>query len=430
MQLEESKVIKNFLSYYETKESTKKNKMGTLQKFFKIILVDPDAYFVDGRPYRQNVEKFWKSMMAEHKHKHLTPLSIRMHLSNIKMFLMRNEIELPTIFWRDLKNNIQGSRKATQDVVPEPKQLREIMAHAGTKEMAMFLISSSTGMRVEELTLLKIEDIDLDADPVMISIRGETTKSGNPRVTFISNEAKEALQKWLKVRDDYIAHVRGKTKGLHNKKKEYSSEIFPFTTGTARDWWNLLLKKANYDQRDPQTGHRLMHLHTLRAYFRTNLVAGGVALDITEALMGHEGYLTKVYRRFSPRQLGEFYKKGVWALQVFEGGGDPKEKRDLQKANEAKDSLINLQAEEIKRISSEKAQITAQELEEMREIIRERRENGRLSPEKVQTDSPGDEEKLIKMLSHPKVREVIFQIREKEYDRLKRNKNQRRLALG
>jgi len=40
-------------------------------------------------------------------------------------------------------------------------------------------------------------------------------------------------------------------------------------------------------------------------------------VDIVEALMGHEGYLTQVYRRYSLDQLGEFYLKGEATLSVF-----------------------------------------------------------------------------------------------------------------
>jgi hypothetical protein len=35
--------------------------------------------------------------------------------------------------------------------------------------------------------------------------------------------------------------------------------------------------------------------------------------------MGHEGYLTQVYRRYGKRDLADFYQRGEHALRVFGG---------------------------------------------------------------------------------------------------------------
>ena len=64
-----------------------------------------------------------------------------------------------------------------------------------------------------------------------------------------------------------------------------------------------------------------MHPHTLRKFFRTRLSLN-VPLDVVEALMGHEGYLTAAYRRYSPEQLGELYLNGMSNLAVFEAPAD------------------------------------------------------------------------------------------------------------
>ena len=35
-----------------------------------------------------------------------------------------------------------------------------------------------------------------------------------------------------------------------------------------------------------------------------------IPVDVVEALMGHEGYLTEAHRRYTPEDLADFYKKG------------------------------------------------------------------------------------------------------------------------
>ena len=58
---------------------------------------------------------------------------------------------------------------------------------------ALFLLLSSSGMRLGEVLRLKPENIGLSSDPIRVNIRGNTTKSGNRRWAFISDEAGEAI---------------------------------------------------------------------------------------------------------------------------------------------------------------------------------------------------------------------------------------------
>ena len=50
-------------------------------------------------------------------------------------------------------------------------------------------------------------------------------------------------------------------------------------------------------------------------FFRSQL-ALAVPVDIVEALMGHEGYLTEAYRRYSKKQMAEYYLKGEHLVTV------------------------------------------------------------------------------------------------------------------
>ena len=54
-------------------------------------------------------------------------------------------------------------------------------------------------MRIGEALQLELDDLNLNSYPAKIYIRGEYTKSGNPRIAFIFSEAKEAVEEWLKI---------------------------------------------------------------------------------------------------------------------------------------------------------------------------------------------------------------------------------------
>jgi integrase len=55
-------------------------------------------------------------------------------------------------------------------------------------------------------------------------------------------------------------------------------------------------------------GRLQYRIHGLRKFFRSQL-ALSCPVDIVEALMGHEGYLTDAYRRYSRKQMAEYYLK-------------------------------------------------------------------------------------------------------------------------
>ncbi|MEM0172795.1 MAG: site-specific integrase [Nitrososphaeria archaeon] len=123
------------------------------------------------------------------------PKSVDICLTAVKMFLMENSVELPALFWRRLKGRRKGSRGLMLDKVPSNAELRQILNHMDAKGGSLFHVLASSGMRIGEALKLKVEDVDLALDSSKINVNGEYTKTGNPRVAFISSEAREALQK-------------------------------------------------------------------------------------------------------------------------------------------------------------------------------------------------------------------------------------------
>ena len=223
-------------------------------------------------------------------------------------------------FWKGLRKSKKdkGNRPITLDRSPTRKELRRIILEGRPMARAMFLIASSSGMRIGEILQLLPEDVILKHDPPMINIRAEYTKTGAPRTVFISNEALEALEAWYNKRDSWIETATKKLGAIRIYDYSKDPRIFPIHRSMCSVMWNNMLRKANLDERDLTTGTRKLHIHTLRKYFRTNLTYAGMPLDVVEALMGHSGYLTDAYQRYSIEQLAEMYKKAVNSISIFE----------------------------------------------------------------------------------------------------------------
>jgi site-specific recombinase XerD len=257
-------------------------------------------------------------------------------LSNVKTFLIENDVELPQKFWRRLSRRVKGSRAATQDRVPTTQELKTILTHMPIQGQSLYLFLASTGMRIGETLQLQLSDIDLDH--ATVHVRKDYTKSGNPRVCFFSSETRELLGEWLKNRDRYLDQSIQRS-GRYGKRRD--ERLFPFTKNTAYELWNRALAKSHNGQRDPSTGRRVLHVHTLRKFFRTKM-AGAIQVDVVEALMGHEGYLTDVYRRYTAQDLAKFYLQGEPALHVFSSGEDVGTLRaEIDEKNQRLQTYIN-----------------------------------------------------------------------------------------
>jgi len=301
-----------YLSQFES-SSTVRAYRAALKKFFQTIynVQEPDLeqladrYFNENRSFEADVQAFAAAL------KEAPPKTRRLYLTAVKVFLLENGVELPQLFWRRLKARIKGSGAVSEEEVPTKQTLRSVMMHLSIAGKALFLVLVSSGMRIGEALKLQIGDLELDKNPPMIRVRAEYTKTGRKRITFITPEAAEAVREWLKVRENWL-------KSHLNSKSPDDQRLFPFTSVNARVMWHNALKETGNGKVDPRTRRLLMRPHVLRKYFRS-MVGSIAGVDVAEALMGHEGYLTEVYRRYPDpeKTLAEAYRKAVCELQIF-----------------------------------------------------------------------------------------------------------------
>ena len=307
--------VEEFVSQYRSK-STKRCYACGLRSFFNFIYESDEIleekaqkYFTDNRDFSKDVPDYLTSMSSK------PPKTVSLYISAIKMYMLECGVEMSGNFWRKFNRRRSGRRARTEVKVPDKHQIKMILGHTPIQGKALFLLLASSGMRIGEALQLQIDDLDLKTDHVYV--RGEYTKTNEPRHVFFTDETKEYLEEWLKNRDRYVKQARGRTAAIN--KKGDDSRLFPFDQRNARVIWNNACLKTGNGQKDKVTNRRLFHPHVLRKFFRSQL-ATVVSVDIVEALMGHEGYLTEVYRKYSVEQLRESYKKGEHTLRIFSNG--------------------------------------------------------------------------------------------------------------
>lgn len=149
----------------------------------------------------------------------------------------------------------------------------------------------STGLRVSELCSLS-RDLDLQRDE--FSIRG---KGGKVRVVFISEEAKIAVQEYIKQRKDFadalfvkVSSEKIKTDGINGLTRRSIERIVKKYATIAG-----ITKKVTP--------------HVLRHCFATDLLSNGADLRSVQALLGHANITTtQVYTHVTDKHLHEVHK--------------------------------------------------------------------------------------------------------------------------
>jgi len=274
-------------------------------------------------------------------------------------YLLPSFKQFPPNYWRKLRKRAKGSRALTQDKVPTPEELKEILHYSNIQGKALFLVLATSGMRVNEGLHITLNDLYLNEKPARIEIPGFITKDGNPRNTFITDEAKDALNAFLKKRETYY-FSKACNKDM---KKTIDDRVFPFHYQTAWLMWQTIIKHAEKNKRDRATNRYKFHIHVLRKFFRSRMGnKNGIGVDMAEFLMGHEGYLTKEYRHYTVEELGKEYLKGTDRLLIFE---TPADTTDLHERLDEKDKEVKDLKQEIDRVRMELLEVKMKQVQEL-----------------------------------------------------------------
>lgn len=318
--------ITQFIMHYE--KSTQATYRSYLKTYFDTIKVkNPDKYIEKST---EEIEKDIFDFVQKQRGK--PPKTIITNLATIKSFLIEYKIYLEPRTWKRINKRIKGRRAITPDTVPDNHALKQILQHAPLKHKALFLTLATSGMRIGECLQLTTKDIDLEYKPPKIEIPASITKTGNPRITFITTETKEILAQWInKERAKYIkTSLKRGFRGY--KKLANNNRIFPFSTETARNMWITVITKAELNQQVKITNRfrYKTHIHCLRKYF-TYKMKTAIPEDIVETLTGHISELKQVYDTFPIETLAEHYLKAEEKITILQTTPDTTEIEEQQK---------------------------------------------------------------------------------------------------
>ncbi len=165
----------------------------------------------------------------------------------------------------------------------------------GLRDRSILELLFSTGLRVSELVSLDREQVNLNTCEF-----GVIGKGGRSRVVFISKEAAEWVDKYLKSRMDkykpmFIRDLRPKEIGL-------ADEEVRLTVRSVQRLVKKYVRQANLPVAATP--------HTLRHSMATDLLRNGADLRSVQELLGHKNIATtQIYTHVTDARLREVHEK-------------------------------------------------------------------------------------------------------------------------
>ncbi len=161
------------------------------------------------------------------------------------------------------------------------------------RDRAILEMLFSTGLRVSELSGLKIEQVNLKRNE--FTIRGKGSKL---RTVYLSSTAKEALQTYLVKRRDASPFMFIS----HDPARAGREETGGITPRSIQRIVERYAKAAGITKR--------ITPHTLRHTFATDLLMGGADIRSVQSMLGHASITTtQMYTHITNSKMKEVHKK-------------------------------------------------------------------------------------------------------------------------
>ncbi len=215
-------------------------------------------------------------------------------------------------FFRFLERNDYISSQLTQAINPPRKRQRfysfmsvgemeklfkslKAGKNSEIRDRAIIELLYSTGARISEVENVKIDDIDLRNNEIMV-----TGKGRKQRLVYLNQAAVFWIKEYIEVRDKTTYQSR-----IYNKKDKH---LFLNKFGkklSSRSIRNIVKKCV----KKALIGKNITP-HSIRHSFATHLLQEGAGIREVQELLGHENITTtQIYSHLNIRKLKKDYKK-------------------------------------------------------------------------------------------------------------------------
>lgn len=231
------------------------------------------------------------------RNKKLSVKTVNRNIVSVKQLF--NYLRIEEIIKEDPLRNLKTPRlvKSIPDILSLEKVDKLLSvpskneSYEGARDSAMLEVLYSTGVRVTELTELKLNKLNLDHGYIIVIGKGN-----KERIVPLGKAAIEKIKKYLA--DSRSEILKGKTSGYLFVTKRA-------TKMTRQGFWKLIKKYALEAGIDSKISP-----HTLRHSFATHLLERGADLRVIQVMLGHSDIsTTQIYTHLEKEKLKEIHKK-------------------------------------------------------------------------------------------------------------------------
>lgn len=284
-----------------------------LADFFKQLTVEVRASEHTVKSYQRDIQHLSRyctdkaiTGWADLKHTDIRAYIAGRHRKGLSSKSLQRELSAIRSFYNYLLKTGHVVANPAQHI-KAPKQARKLpktldvdqlsgLLEAGTssllelRDVAMFELFYSSGLRLSELAALNLTDLDLPDNTLIVRIG----KGGKSRVLPIGSKAVTAIENWL--------HQRAL------KTPPTEPALFVSTRGTRLGQRSIELRLELWCKKKGIAEH--IHPHMLRHSFASHLLESSQDLRAVQELLGHSNIsTTQIYTHLDFQHLAEIYDK-------------------------------------------------------------------------------------------------------------------------
>lgn len=282
------KLINYFINYFENELNYSKNTIKSYQKdleIFKTFVKDTNINKIDYNYIREYLSYLYE--------KNYSKTSIARNISTLRSFFKylysENIIkDNPLVLISNPKLDKKLPKVLNYQELENLLLTPDINTPIGLRDACILELLYSTGIRVNELTNIKINDINFTEKKILILGKGN-----KERYVLFGNLCLKKINDYLRNGRTYLDKDNNQYLFLNKKGKKISDR-------TIRTMIDTMCNKASIK----------MHIspHTLRHTFATHMLNEGADLKTVQELLGHENLsTTQIYTHVSNEYLRNIY---------------------------------------------------------------------------------------------------------------------------
>jgi hypothetical protein len=272
-----------------------------------------------------NILRFIQFQNSRVVRKEISGATVRNYVKSIKLFC--DMADLP-VAWKKITRGLPRGRRYADDRIPTIEELTKLLEYPDRRIKAIVYTMASSGIRLGAWDYLRwgdIRPIEIDGKIVAAKIIVYSGEEDDEYFSFISLEALDELQNWMKYRESSGEVINDNSwlmrdlwdtrvpqgRGLVTHPKKLVSLGIKRLIERAI-WAQHLRKKLEHGKKR----HPYQACHSLRKWFKTRCEMAGMKPINTEKLMNHSCGISDNYYRITEAELLEDYLKAVDLLTI------------------------------------------------------------------------------------------------------------------